>query len=53
MEIGDTWETINTYAFVAGETIITAGFLNDDDGAEEDCSGEDIEGSPMTKGGCL
>ena len=29
MAIGDTWETINTYAFVAGETIITAGFLND------------------------
>lgn len=29
MAIGDTWETINTYAFVAGETIITADFLND------------------------
>ena len=29
MAIGDTWETINTYAFVAGETIITADYEND------------------------
>ena len=28
MAIGDTWETINTYAFVAGETIITAAYEN-------------------------
>ena len=29
MAIGDTWETINTYAFTDGTTIITADFLND------------------------
>ena len=29
MAIGDTWETINTYVFVAGETIITADYEND------------------------
>ena len=29
MAIGDTWETINTYSFVAGETIITADYEND------------------------
>ena len=29
MAIGDTWETINTYAFVAGETSITADYGND------------------------
>ena len=29
MAIGDTWQTINTYAFVAGETIITADYEND------------------------
>jgi len=28
MAIGDTWTTINTYAFVAGETIITAAYEN-------------------------
>ena len=28
MAIGDTWATINTYAFVAGETIITAAYEN-------------------------
>ena len=27
--------------------------VDDDDGAEENCSGKDAEGSPMTKGGCL
>lgn len=27
--------------------------VDDDDRAEDDCSGEDVEGSPMTKGGCL
>ena len=29
MAIGDTWETINTYAFTDGTTLITADFLND------------------------
>ena len=29
MAIGDTWETINTYTFVGGETIITADYEND------------------------
>ena len=29
MAIGDTWETINAYAFVAGETVITADYEND------------------------
>jgi len=29
MAIGDTWETINTYTFANGTTIITADFLND------------------------
>ena len=29
MAIGDTWETINTYTFVGGETIISADYEND------------------------
>jgi len=29
MAIGDTWETINDYAFVPGETVITADYEND------------------------
>lgn len=29
MAIGDTWETINTYAFTDGTTIITADYEND------------------------
>ena len=29
MAIGDSWQTINTYAFTAGQTIITAAYEND------------------------